>query len=233
MGIGFAIPVNMARSIKDQLIASGKVVRGYLGVMIQDVDRDLADALGLKDAKGVLVSLVMEKSAAEKAGLKDGDVIMKIDGRDVTDASAFRSQIASLAPGSRLKLEVLREGKTVELKAQTDELTDGAVASADKGEVTAGKLGLSVTDLTPEIAAQIGVADRAGVVVSQVDMGSVAWQAGLRQGMLVDSVNREPVQNAREFNEAVSKASRGKDSRVLLLKVRDGRGSRYVPLRME
>jgi serine protease Do len=232
MGIGFAIPVNMARGIKDQLIKSGKVVRGYLGVVIQDVDRDLADAMGVKEAKGVLVSQVMESSAADKAGLEDGDVILKLDGRDVADAGSFRSEIAALSPGTSVKLEVLRDGKPRELKAETMELEGGA-ATAEAGEATADKLGLSVTDLTPEIAEQIGVKEDKGALVSEVDMSGPAWQAGLRQGMLIESVNREPVKSAQEFNAAVARVKHGKETPVLLLKVRDGRGSRYVPLRWE
>ena len=232
MGIGFAIPINMARSIKDQLVKSGKVVRGYLGVMIQDVDRDLADAMGLKDSKGILVSQVVEKSAADKAGLKDGDVILQLNGRDVGDTAAFRSKIASTAPGTEITLQVLRDGKKRELTAETTELEGGGI-SEESVATAVGKAGLSVTDLTPEIAEQIGVSERDGVVVSGVEMGSPAWQAGLRQGMLVDSVNRKAVKNVTEFNEAVAAATRGGKQPVLLLKVRDGRGSRYVPLRLE
>ncbi len=231
MGIGFAIPINMARSIKDQLMTNGKVVRGYLGVFIQTVDKDLADSFGLDDAKGILISQVMEDSAAEKSGLKEGDIITHVDGKEVEETGSFRNRIAALKPGTTVKLALFRDGKKKTVKAVTGELPGDEPEAAEAVADATEKIGLTVTELTTEIARQLRLDEETkGVLITEVELGGAAWNAGLRQGMLVTSVNRQDVHDLETFNAALAKAG---DANVILLKITGGHGSRYVTVRID
>ncbi|MBL7114177.1 MAG: DegQ family serine endoprotease [Kiritimatiellae bacterium] len=230
MGIGFAIPINMARSIKDQLLTNGKVVRGYLGVYIQTVDKDMASSFGLDAAEGILISQVMEDSAAEKSGLKEGDIITHVDGKKVKETGTFRNSIAALSPGTEVKLTLFRDRKKKTIKAVTGELPGEEPEATETAADTTEKIGLSVTELTPEIARQLRLdQETKGVLITEVKLGGAAWNAGLRQGMLVTSVNRQNIDTLESFNQALADAS---DAEVILLKITDGRGSRYVTVRV-
>jgi serine protease Do len=229
MGIGFAVPINMARDIKDQLVKTGKVTRGYLGIYIQDLNQELAESFGLKSAEGILVSDVNADSPAEKAGVKQGDVILELNGRKVSNVGEFRNTVASNPPGTELKLLVSRDGKKIELAAKSGELS-GDAESGEQAAESADKLGLTVKDVTPDLARQYGLEAKEGAIVTEVAPDGVAAAAGIRAGHVIVSANRQKVANAKEFAEAV--AAVGKKGR-LLLQVREEKGTRYLVLKLE
>ncbi len=226
MGIGFAIPINMARAIEQQLIKQGKVVRGWLGVVIQDIDEDLAKSFGLKDTEGALIAEVSKGSPAEKAGLKEGDVIKKLNGRKIESVDELRNRIALTRPGTKIELEVLRNGKRKTLDVTIGEQPSGAMQAISQNEMLK-KLGLGVQELTAELADQFGYQEGQGVLISEVEPGSPAAQVGMRPGQLIEEVNRKHVHNMDEFLEALSVSKRTKR---VLFKIRDGKFSRYVAL---
>jgi serine protease Do len=229
MGIGFAIPIDMARSIKEQLVKSGKVTRGYLGVIIQEVTGDLAESFGLKEKHGILVSDVSEDSPAENAGLKQGDIILRLNGKETDKVSEFRNDIAANPPGTSLTLTIFRNGDEKEIKLKTGELPDDIRVAASSSELI-DKLGLSVQNLSEETARKFGYEIGEGVFVSKVEQSSLAWQAGIQPGNLITSVNRERVATVQDFLQAAGKAEK---NGTMLLRVRDGAYSRYVVLRFE
>ncbi|MDD2599840.1 MAG: DegQ family serine endoprotease [Kiritimatiellae bacterium] len=229
MGIGFAIPVNMAKSIKEQLVKSGKVTRGYLGVIIQEMTGDLAESFDLEEPTGILVSDVSADSPAEKAELKQGDIILQLNGKPVKDIGEFRNEISSNPPGTKLKLSVFRDGKEIKVEAQTEELPDD-IAVAESVPELSQKLGLSVQNMTAENAQKYGYEGDAGVIVTNVEQGSLAGQAGIQPGNLIISANRKPVTTVKAFLQAVSEAEK---NGTLLLRVQDKKYSRYVVLRLK
>jgi serine protease Do len=226
MGAGFAIPSNLARSIAQQLIDNGAVVRGYLGVVIQQLTRDLAESFDIETTQGILVAQVSEDSPADKAGLKTGDVIIKYQGRAVKDIGDFRNRVAQTPPGSRESLVIIRNGEQKELKVTIGELgEDTPLAQAPAA--SAEKLGLNVQTLTPELAQQFNAKPGHGVVVTRVEPGSVAAIAGIKTGNVVLEVNRRPIDSAASFNRAVEESQQ--DGRVLLL-IASANAQRYVVL---
>ncbi len=227
MGIGFAIPINMARRIMEDLIYEGKVSRGWLGVTIQDVDQATAEALGLEDRTGVLIPEVFEGQPADKAGIKRGDVIVSIDGKEVRDANELRNRVAVIRPGESVPVKVVRNGKAVSLKvkigkrdqAEIDELSsagEGGSEKADAGEL----LGFEVGSLTSEVREQLGLrSGLKGVVVLEVDPASAARQR-LQKNDVIMEVNQKRVTSVGQFKKAVKGLEEG-DS-VLFLVLRDG-----------
>ena len=228
VGIGFAVPSNMAKQVMDQLVKSGKVSRGYMGVTLQAVRPDLVQSFGLKDTRGAIVGDVTPNAPGEKAGLKSGDVIVAIDGQQVQDSSDLTMKVTSHTPGSTASLDVIRDGKPMKIdvklgtrptsvdfdqpdKKESSEDQDDSGDSAAK--VTS--YGISVQALTPEIAQQVGVpASTHGVVVSEVDQASPAADSlGLGQGAVITAVDRHPVSSVADFKRLMSQAG-GK--RVLL-----------------
>lgn len=228
MGIGFAIPIDMAVAIQDQLVKSGKVTRGFLGILIQDMTRDLAESFGLEDAEGILIADVTEDSPAGKAGLEAGDVILELNGNPTRSVGEFRNEIASNPPGTEVALTVVRDGKQQTIEVTTGEMPDEEQAVASSEQVTE-QLGLTVQDLTAETAARLGLPMEEGVLVSNVERGSIAGQAGLQPGNIITSVNQRPVTTAEDFLKAVAGVG---DDGLLLLRVRDRGFSRYVTLRL-
>jgi len=226
MGIGFAIPINMAAQIRDQLIEHGKVVRGQLGVYIQELTKDLADSFGIDETKGLLVSRVMEGTAAEKAGLKQGDIILRRDGQPVGKLSEFRNGIAMTPPGTEIKLDILRDGKQKSVTVEIGTLS-AKEAATESGAPTESGLGLSLQPLTPEIADQLGYQDQKGVLVAGVEPDSPAAAAGIERGDLIQEVNRKPVTSPEE----VSKALAGGKEKPALLLIRHGESTRYLALK--
>ncbi|MGD8570581.1 MAG: DegQ family serine endoprotease [Gammaproteobacteria bacterium] len=231
MGVGFAIPSNLAKNIANQLIEKGKVIRGFLGIVIQTLTPDLAKSFGVEQSKGILVAQVSEDSPAAKAGLKQGDVIISYKGKAVSDIGDFRNRVALTVPGSREKLTIIRNGKRREMRVTIGELSKAkTVAQAEAGtpeSETSSELGITVQTLTPDLAKQFNTKPGEGVVVTDIDQGSIAAMAGIRSGDVILQVDRKPVNSAAEFNRAISKA--GEDKRVLLL-VSSGDGQRYVVL---
>jgi serine protease Do len=229
MGIGFSIPINMARKIYEQLVAHGSISRGYLGVVIQDLTQDLAASFGLADTDGILVAEVSEDSPAKKAGLRVGDVILELDGKKVRNVGAFRNEIALAGPGRTVALNVIRGGEHLNMRVTLGSLGDAHIAGSGVRQSTE-RLGFEVKDLNPDIARQFGLEGDSGVVVAKVVPGSPAHMAGLAPGVLISEVNRSRVRNIREYDEAIDKAM---DSGTVLLLVKQQGHSRFIILRVE
>ena len=228
VGIGFAIPINMAKNIKDQLVKDGKVTRGQLGVMIGELTKDLADYFGADSTKGVLVSAIMKDSPAEKAGLEAGDIILKIDGRDVEGTGQLRNTVAMVAPGTKVQLLVYREGREKTVTVSIGELSE-TVVNEEASELPK-KLGLTVQDLTEEMRQYYNLGSEEGIVVSGVDPDSRAFAAGIRPGTIILSVNRSKVGSTKEFGEALQASVKTK--KVLLL-IKEQRYTQFVVLPLE
>ncbi|MEA2175472.1 MAG: serine protease Do [Blastocatellia bacterium] len=213
IGIGFAIPSNMARSVMDQLIKGGKVRRGQLGIVVQKVTSDIASNLGIQETRGVIVSSVKADSAAEKAGIKRGDVITAINGVAVNDPNSFRNKVASAQPGTEVTLTILRDNKEQELRATLGEFTaEGARADEGDGgegggDSETGKLGIGVQPLTPDLASQLNLrAGTQGLVVMQVDPSGPAAEAGVQRGDVIEEINRQPVRSVADLKNALQRA---------------------------
>ncbi len=231
-GVGFAIPINMARRLMPTLIKGEKVRRGLLGVGIQDINEELADQFGLNDTRGALVGQVTKDSAADKAGLKPGDVIVRYDDEPVEDTTHLRNLVANTAPDSKTEIVVIRNGKEKTFTVIIGELTPESVTAA--GPSGEGKelpdLGLTVEPVSPDNAGQYGLdeADK-GVVVTALDNDGAAAKAGVLVGDLITEANRQPVNNAADFRAAVAK-SKDKKSVLLLVKSRGRSHFVIVPL---
>jgi serine protease Do len=232
VGLGFAIPINMAKSVAEQLKAHGRVVRGYLGVVLQTLTPELAKALGIAETtKGVLVGDVAQGGPAAAAGFQRGDVITEFNGQPATDLVRLRSMVANLSPGTRVDAAVLRDGRETTLHVTLGEQPQQRAASANAqgGPPSPEQLGLAVQTLTPDIAQQLGYQGEAGAVVAQVEPGSVAESAGLRKGDLIEEVNRQPVRSAEDL---VNRLRQAKSGDTVALLVRRGKDTFFVALQI-
>ncbi len=227
MGIGFAIPINMAKNIHQQLVKHGGVTRGRLGVYIQDLTKELAESFSIDQREGILVAQVMEDSPAEKAGLRQGDVILKLDGKTVDKVADFRNKVAMTRPGETVELLVLRDSKKKKVKA-----TIGAMEADENGHpISSNKLpelGMSLQKLTSDLAEQFGYAGAHGVLVTDVISGSIAARAGIQRGNLIEEVNREAVETPAQVKRLIKESGR----KVVLLLVRQGDASRFLALKL-
>ena len=222
-GIGFAVPVDMARQVMDQILKTGKVTRGYLGVMIQEVTPGLAKAFGLPSAEGALVGDVTPNSPGATAGLQKGDVIVAMNGQPIGDFEDLRLRISQTSPGTSVKLEVMRNGQKHEFTAALGELPASAEAATGSEKGENAMEGVQVETLTPEVAEQLGLPTGGrGVVVTQVDPDSPAAEGGIRRGDLIEEVNHKPVNNLQQFRAAVREAG---NQPLLLLVDRGGNTS--------
>jgi len=221
-GLGFAIPINLAKWVADQLIAKGKVVRGWLGVVIQEVTPDMAEAVGVKE--GVIIAQVMPSSPAEKAGLKVGDVVIAIDGEKVSSVRDLQLRVMRTPPGKELTLTVIRNGKEENIKVRVEAMPEETKIS--QAGPSAQDVGLVLRDLTPDEERRIGVK---GVYVSGVMPGSFAYQSGIRPGDIIMSVNNRAVANKSEFMQAIDNARKMGRDKVLLL-IRRGDTNLYLVL---
>ncbi len=232
MGIGFAIPINMAKSIEAQLKAHGKVIRGWLGVVIQDVDENLAKSFNLKKPEGILVSQVEAGSPAEKAGLKQGDVIISLNNRKLDNVNDLRNTIALTAPNTKVDLEIIRDGKAkdvaLSIGEQPSNLGRPSIVS-EKGSPLK-QFGIAFQNLTPDLEEQFGYKHDQGIIISEVQAGSPAAMAGLKPGLLVEEVNKQRVHNMRELERILKKSP---NQNRILLRVRNGDYSQYVVLTTE
>lgn len=227
MGISFAIPSNLAKEIANQLIKNGEVTRGFLGIVIQQITPELAKSFNVKPGQGIIVSQVSEDSPAKKAGLRQGDVIIKFRGKPVKEIGRFRNQVALVPPGSREQLVILRDGKRKKLSITIGKLSKkNKLAAAGPAQSTV-EIGLSVQTLTPQLAKQFNAKLGEGVVVTEVQPGSIAAMGGIKTGMVILQVNQKPVNSATEFKLAVKKSSNEK--RVLLL-ARNGNVQQFFAL---
>src|SRR5262252_965900 len=217
MGIGFAIPSNMVKAVKDQLLTSGKVVRGYLGVQIQELTKALVQSMHIDTTEGVLIANVSKDSPGAKAGLKRGDVILTFNGRPTTDPGQLRNLVAMSTPGTKVPVQILRDNTKREVTIELGELPREQTAARAGEETPApARLGFNVQNITPELAQQLGYSDAEGVVVTQIDPRSEAYQAGVRRGMVIREVNRREVNNTQDFRQAVQKAEQDKQLLVLV-----------------
>ena len=222
IGIGFAIPSNMARSVLNQLVGKGKVQRGMIGVSIQPVTSDLAQSMGMPAARGILVNSANPGGPAEKAGLKAGDVILQLNGKDVSDTNEFRNQIAATAPGTEVTLSIWRNGAQQQVRVRLGELTPEAAAAREPGAPggAGGRLGITVEPLTADLAARLGLRrGTQGMVVTEVDPAGPAGRAGIQPGDVIQEVNRQPVRSVEEVRTALQRSG---DRPPLLLINRDG-----------
>lgn len=226
MGVGFAIPINLGKAIASQLIESGEFTRGYLGIAIQPVASDLAESFGIKPGQGILVVQVSQNLPADKAGLRQGDVIVAYRGEPVIDVGNFRNRVPLTSPGSREKLTILREGKKKELIILISELPKDSQVTQGSMQY-AEDIGLTVQTLTPQLAEQFDAKPDEGVVVTKIRPCSIAAMAGIEPGSVILQVNRKVVKSAAEFQRAVKENSGKK--RVLLL-VRKDNMQRFVTL---
>jgi serine protease Do len=226
MGIGFAIPVDMAKSVMDSIIQHGKVIRGLLGVTIQNLTPELANSLDIKETTGALVSGVEKDSPADKAGIKRGDLIVEVAGKKVTDSTALRNMVSQAAPGTKVELRIVREGKEQILTATLGEYKEKqAVKKTEYDNVFRG---VTVQELTPGLRDRLNLPENInGVVITGVGPDSPS-QGILQANDVIQEVNRRAIQSAQDFDEAVSKI-RSTDT-VLLLIYREG-GSIYLTLR--
>jgi len=207
IGIGFAIPVNLAKSVMAQLAETGHVVRGWLGVSIQPVTADLAKGFGLTGAEGALVSSVVDGSPAMKAGLRSGDVIVEYEGRKVASADELPRAVAGTVVGRPVSLTVVRDGKRVTLGATVGQLAEKAEGAGTPESPASSQLGLTLQPLTPELASQLGLEDTRGVLVREVEDDGPAATAGLRAGDVIVEVDRKPVKTVAEVRTAMSRHS--------------------------
>lgn len=240
IGIAFSIPSNMAKSVMEQLLKDGKVRRGMLGIGIQNITDEAAQALELTHKTGVLVSDVAKGSSAEKAGVKRGDIITAINGEKIEDGNVLRNKVAGTLPGTDIKLTVFRDGKETELTATLDEfaLADGKTPGPRRGdgedEITpqnqSGKLGLSLEPLTVDAARQLGLDTGAeGLVVTDVNPEGPAAEAGITPGFLIVEINKKPVKSITDVRSALES---GGNKPILLLVANRGR-TVYMTLKPE
>ena len=229
MGIGFAVPSNMVRSVMEQLIKGGKVVRGYLGVSIQELTQDLARQFGVAEAKGVLVSDVLADSPAKRAKLERGDVIVEFDGRAVENPTQFRNLVAQTPIGKNVRVKFLRGGKerdlevTIAEQPKTSAQSGGPGDEGSEGRSSGAFAGMDVRELTPELARRFNLprGDKGGVIVARVGEGSPAGEAGLQVGDLITEINRKPIAGLRDF-QSVTGSLAAKEP-ALILVIRNGR----------
>jgi serine protease Do len=230
IGLGFAIPSNMAKVVMDQLIKTGKVTRGHLGTTVQMLTSDLAQSLGISNTQGAVVSAVEPGSPAEKAGIKPGDIVTAMNGNKIQDPNTLRNDVANTAPGTTVTLTIVRDGKQMDLRptlaeapanAQPQQQSQGGPAGVT------GQLGIAVEPLTPDLASQLGMKPgSSGVVITNIDPSGPAANAGLQAGDVILQINRQPIHSASDIAPALAKAG----GRPSLLLVNHGGQNFFVPL---
>ncbi len=227
MGVGFAIPINMARGIAEQLLEGGEVTRGFLGVTIQNLTPELADSFGVDTLNGIIVAQVSQDSPAASAGIQQGDLIVEYQGEVVKDSGSFRNRVSLTPPGTRADLGIIRKGKRMQLPVTIGRLSDAqTAASGEQSQQTSTELGLMVQTLTPQLADQFNAEAGKGVVVTQVQSGSLAAMAGIDVGTIIYEVNREAVTSADQFTQLIDDSD---NNRALML-IGKGNMTRFVVL---
>ena len=231
MGVGFAIPINQAVSIKDQLITNGKVSRSVLGIYIQNVNDELAKSFGFENNNGILISDIIADSAAEEAGLQGGDIIIEFEGEPAGKLGSFRNKVAATPPNTKVKLKIFRDGKFSNVNVITRAMDSLTINDVSK-EVsdTLNKIGITVTGLDSEEAKALSLKEEDGVLITEVEEGSASWRAGIQPGQVITSVNRQPVSNIEEFSKAIDDSM---DNEQVLFLISDGSGSRFVVIKLE
>jgi serine protease Do len=225
-GIGFAIPVNVAKEILPQLKEKGKVTRGGIGVYVQKMTPELAKSFGMEKTRGALVADIIPGGAAEAAGIQRGDVIVKFDGKEIDEMNELPRLVAATPVGKQVEVEVLREGKPLKIKLKVGELKDEAAPAVE--EKAKAELGMSVQEITPEVARQLQLKDLAGVIVTQVEGGSAAEEAGVQRGDIIREINGQPVRKLADYVSIVDKI---KKDEVVRLLIKRGERNLYLAFR--
>lgn len=229
MGIGFAIPSNMAKHVMDEILLDGKVSHGFLGVSLQSIDYNLAQAFGLKKVGGALVANVVKDTAASKAGLQVEDIITAYNGRPVENAATLRNAVYMMKPGTQLTLTVLRKDKEIQVPLTVGNHAESVVAVAAP-QPAHTQMGIEVNALTPELARSLGYTQDQGVVITDIKPSSVAAMAGLKKGALILAVNRKKVSSIAEYKQAMSETPKDKP---VLLQIKQGDNYIFVSLQTE
>jgi serine protease Do len=236
IGIGFAIPINLAKSVVPRLMAGKEVSRGYLGIAPSNITKDLKDALDLPTTEGVLVQQVQPNTPAAKAGMKTGDVIVTLNGKKVTDADQFRLQVAEIEPGKTIDLSVLRSGKKMELKVKLGERSKLLAATPQEKPQKQQQeekdwLGIQVETATEDLASQFGVAYTKGVIVTGVDQGSIADDSGIQPGDIISEIDRKSVQTKEDYTRII-RGLKDRKKVIAFLIIRNG-NSMYLVVKPE
>jgi serine protease Do len=226
-GIGFAIPVDLAKPLIPQLVATGEVTRGYLGASIQSVTPELAHAMKLEEHQGALVSEVLSGGPAARAGLRQGDVIVDFNGTTIKDARDLPAIVARTPVGAEVTVTLYRDGKLQKVPVTVGRLPSEKVASAESSQTAQSQWGLQLQEVTPQMARQRGLHDTSGVIIAGVQPGSPAERAGLQRGDIIREVNRQPVQSVQEMRNAIATAD---NQDALLLLVQRDQGSVFVAM---
>ncbi|MDH4227133.1 MAG: DegQ family serine endoprotease [Deltaproteobacteria bacterium] len=235
-GIGFAIPVNLAKGVLLQLKEKGKATRGWIGVSLQDITPDLATSFGLSKPYGALVPYVLPGDPADKAGMKSGDVIVAFDGKEVSSTKDLRSIVAATVPGSTVDVKVVRDGKeralkiTVATKKDTaEEEGKGRETTEDEDEKSGKRLGIGVTDITKSIAERFRLDSTDGVLIASVKQDGLGAEAGLRRGDIIREMNGKAVKDVAEFNKILKAVKKG----ILRLRIKRGEGFMFVTIKLK
>lgn len=228
IGIGFAIPIDMAKTVLSQLKETGKVIRGWLGVMIQPITPEIAEALNLESHVGALIADVTNGSPAEKSGLQRGDIIIEFDGKKIDDYHNLPPIVAGTPVGKKVKVKIIREGKTKELIINVAEMPPEVSGEVTTEETASEEVGISVSDITDELAQHYNIREKEGVIVTDVTAGSMADMAGIQIGDIIVEVNKKQIKNTKEFHKELLKIGKGKS--VLFL-IKRGNSTIYVALR--
>ncbi|MEO0137345.1 MAG: DegQ family serine endoprotease [candidate division WOR-3 bacterium] len=223
IGIGFAIPINLAKNIIEELKTKGKVTRGYLGVYLEELTEEMKEALNLPSLDGVLISEVIANSPAEEAGIKEGDVIIEYDGKKVTDLQSLRLMVAGTTPGKTVKIKLIRNGKELELKVKIGEMKESVAGVSEEKQAT--ELGLQVVDIDSPKAKEYNISAQKGVVVIGVDPNSPASDAGLQVGDVIIGIANKEIKNLSDFRNALKDLKKGKP---VIFQIQRGERKRYV-----
>ncbi len=222
-GIGFAIPVNMAKNIIDDLIKHGKVTRPWVGIGIQDLTPELKKHFKIREEEGVIINQIYENSPAEKADIKIGDVIQEVDGKKVNDAQALVKEILKKHIGQKIRLGIVRGGKFINIDVETKEMPEKVSGIKEEGneeEEAKSLLGLEVEELTPEFSRRYGIKQESGVIIMGVESGSPAEEVGIKRGDIIKEINHKKINNITDYNKAAAKSSI-KEGVLLLIKRED------------
>ncbi|MBU2591351.1 MAG: DegQ family serine endoprotease [Nitrospinae bacterium] len=223
IGIGFAIPINMAKNVLEDLKIRGVVTRGWLGVAIQEITPEMQKAFGLKTNNGALVGDVVEDSPAAKAGIERGDVIIEFAGKKINKATDLSKAVAETKPNNKLSITLIRNGKKKTIGVEIGELKDDEPSI--EAQRTESKIGISVQKITPEIAQSLQLKSLDGVIVSSVDRNSSAYMAGVSEGQIIYQINRSNIKGVDDFNKAIANI---KDGDTITILLRDGRSTRFL-----